>query len=441
MLNINMNYPYHKHSKFIDPQFSFSNKVYPSKVDMVDRLKNMRCDGNIMLEPRLQEYLKKKKFYKENNISSCIKPEDEFQISHKDKMMLREFFKGKKNLYDYDNKKFNEGQKNRRTKKKCFPSKAFRDGDPRVPQLKNKNINDEPINRGMFYPEKDGTYYATDTKPLDPIMDARDFTTQLSPYSTNNSMSTVPDHHVSDIGANNRSYMNLEPLDNGWDMDDTGFDPRVDPRMNPGVEKYNKHKSQFRINPQHNKSFADQDPDPRNKFIVSDLSHSPDPYSGGLNTEWGNYNNTTNKHKNHKIIDNNNILSKGTSYGEMATPTFSGQSELDFDNKKFIPQTTSNSKKYINSSCYTTMPFISQTNSGMNTELESSLIRGTPHNTTKSYGYRNPSEHYYDFIEDDFQNPDNTVEPWGPRGGESTRRNNKALAKQTKYRDFNEMTC
>ena len=56
------------------------------------------------------------------------------------------------------------------------------------------------------------------------------------------------------------------------------------------------------------------------------------------------------------------------------------------------------------------------------------MIRGMPQHTTKSYGYRNPEEHYYDFLPADFVN-ENTVESW-QRGGVSTRRANKGLARQ-----------
>ena len=77
-----MNYPKHEFSHFIDQGFSFNNQVkYPSKEELVDALSNARMDGGIMLEPRLQEYLKKKKYYKMNNIQPCIKLEQEYQIS------------------------------------------------------------------------------------------------------------------------------------------------------------------------------------------------------------------------------------------------------------------------------------------------------------------------------------------------------------------------
>jgi len=66
------------------------------------------CSGNILLEPRLQEYLKKKKFNKDNNINICIPLEQQYQITHADKMLLREYFKGNTHIYNQaDQEKFN----------------------------------------------------------------------------------------------------------------------------------------------------------------------------------------------------------------------------------------------------------------------------------------------------------------------------------------------
>ena len=54
-----MSYPQHEYSKYIDDNLSFDNKVSSSsgkngkngKAGMVDRLYNLNCDGDIMLEP------------------------------------------------------------------------------------------------------------------------------------------------------------------------------------------------------------------------------------------------------------------------------------------------------------------------------------------------------------------------------------------------------
>ena len=60
------------------------------------------------------------------------------------------------------------------------------------------------------------------------------------------------------------------------------------------------------------------------------------------------------------------------------------------------------------------------------------MILSMPTRTSKSYGFRNPAEHYYDFIDPEFQNSENTVLPF-PRGGEHTRGLNKRSVKENFY--------
>lgn len=59
------------------------------------------------------------------------------------------------------------------------------------------------------------------------------------------------------------------------------------------------------------------------------------------------------------------------------------------------------------------------------TEHIADMQLGMPSQTHKSYGYDNPYEHYYDYIDEDIQDPNHIVLPF-PRGGESARLVNKA---------------
>jgi hypothetical protein len=60
---------------------------------------------------------------------------------------------------------------------------------------------------------------------------------------------------------------------------------------------------------------------------------------------------------------------------------------------------------------------------------------GMPERTKKTYGFDNPYEHYYDYIDGEIQDPDHVVLPF-PRGGYSTRLDNtdqKKLYKREVY--------
>jgi len=54
-----------------------------------------------------------------------------------------------------------------------------------------------------------------------------------------------------------------------------------------------------------------------------------------------------------------------------------------------------------------------------------SLVDGMPTRTRKSYGYRDTAHFHFDFIDPEFQNANNSIEPW-ERGGSSTRNLNKS---------------
>lgn len=386
---MNTKYPEHEFSHFIDNGFSFNGIVYPSKEKLVDMTKNARCAGeSIMLEPRLQEYLKKKKYYKDNNIGPCISLEKEFLIGDRDRRVLRAFFKGN-NMYGEQGvavKHFKEDNNNK--KKQYFPSKEFRN-DPRVPKISTNNKQTQvPVNRGMFAPDKGNLHYEDedfamcDDKNL--MMDARDLNSTIS----------------------------------GFDIDGTRFDPRNDPRIYPGKEKYNKYTSQYRIDPYPNNELKKRRKKREQK--MPDNVGAPVNLSGNSNM------------KPYRLFDGEPL--KGGRYGAFDEPTFSEKSDMDTMYKTVTPKLSSNSKREQSTYDYTMGGNISNKKQVRDSEFESSLLRGMPSNTRKSYGYRQPDEQYFQYIDPDFNDEEHVVEPW-IRGGESTRRNNKALAKQ-KYRDI-----
>jgi hypothetical protein len=120
-----------------DQQFNFDNKIV-SKPRSRHELEDFRC-GGIMLEPRLQEYLKKKKMYHEQNILPVISIEQEFSITPEDKKKMAQFFSGKNNLYD----KNTIETKNTKTEKMVFPSSSFKK-DPRVKEIKKPSMDKIP---------------------------------------------------------------------------------------------------------------------------------------------------------------------------------------------------------------------------------------------------------------------------------------------------------
>lgn len=89
----------------------------------------------LSLEPRLQEYLIKKKYFKENNINPGVPLEQEYRISPEDKKTLKNYLLGERNLY---------GQPYNISPQATKKPQNLNPDDLVVPK------KTPPINRGMF---------------------------------------------------------------------------------------------------------------------------------------------------------------------------------------------------------------------------------------------------------------------------------------------------
>lgn len=95
---------------------------FSNRVPQTNSKNFMQCDGGIMLEPRLQEYFKKKKYYKDNSINTMTSLEKEFMITSEDIKTLRLYFSGRRDIYSKDVIERDE----KPMKKQYFPSRELR---------------------------------------------------------------------------------------------------------------------------------------------------------------------------------------------------------------------------------------------------------------------------------------------------------------------------
>lgn len=388
-------------------------------------------DKNQMsLEPRLQEYMNKKKFYKQNNIEPGISVEQEFQITPEDKRMLRAYLNGDKNLYKKYDVVYNQLERKSQShtkRRQYFPSREFRDDD-RVPKVQTDEStrNILPVNRGMFVPDNRGKYY-DEPKGFGGVgkamLDARDF-----PEYEYEDTKKQNDDNIEGFCASDFKDV---PIDGkGFNPNEERFYPTIDPKIDPGREKihHDKYNSQFRIPP--NPYQREVDPDPRNKYIISDLRQPAADELGKL----GAYD-SRNNYKDHAFIgdyERRNDETRSKQFNQI--PRYSSASDMDLDNKVVMPNLGSTARSELDYSDYRLANYFGQDKITRDPEIESELVRGMPSYRTpnRSYGYRNPSENYFDYIDEDFQNQDNSVMGF-PRGGEATRLENKKLAKNRKY--------
>ena len=355
-----------KFSGYFDQNFNFNNKVSPQPPSQ-DRLQNVICEGNIMLEPRLQEYLKKKRYYRDNQIEPCISAEKEFQISTSDLKILRSFLNGNKKIY---NKKVYNKLVSTKEEKPSFPSSKFKD-DKRVPKIeKSTQRFDIPPNRGMFVPDKHERHYDDVVKPDNKMLDARDFPEYV--------------------------YQG-----NGFDSSAMRFNPRLDPKIDPGKEEKNKYESQFRVPPNPYKReerdsrqennfdlYKGSPNDPRNRHIISDFS---DNDFNDMGANYGSINDND-MSANYGSINDNDTHHTDDRYGRDTIPKYSMRSEMDVENKMVIPNISSSGKKELSTGLYRlNAPMaMDTTRQFRDCELESDLVRGMPSSRpkNKSYGYR-----------------------------------------------------
>lgn len=145
------------------------------------------------------------------------------------------------------------------------------------------------------------------------------------------------------------------------------------------------------------------------------------------------------------------VISNLDSYVSKVNETYRFKSDMDNETKSVIPNIASSGKKALNTSNYKSMPYLGNGNGMKDISIETKLkhnindkIRkysndktleqtydeqnsGYPTRGAKSYGYNNPIEHYYDYIDDAIQNPDNLVD----ERGACTRLNNHSKNSKT----------
>ena len=68
----------------------------------MEDFRNIDLDNNLTFEPRLQEYLKKLSYYRKNKIQPTNNLEREFNITKEDKLRIKAFLSGRKDIYSIE---------------------------------------------------------------------------------------------------------------------------------------------------------------------------------------------------------------------------------------------------------------------------------------------------------------------------------------------------
>lgn len=103
-----------------------------------------QCNQNIYLEPRLQEYITKKKYYKKNNIKPDVSLEKEYNITKGDVRLMGAFLKGDRDMYEDKRQEEYYGDETREIAQQfeTDPDEMFK-SDPRFKNYQTKMSRDK----------------------------------------------------------------------------------------------------------------------------------------------------------------------------------------------------------------------------------------------------------------------------------------------------------
>lgn len=314
------------------------------------------CNDGILLEPRLQEYLKKKSYFKKNHIKPDVNPEQEFSINEQDVKRLRAFMKGDKDLYNYKTQQRFDFDETEQPKFEFDPDEVYK-SDIRYQRFAKKMKRDkEAMKQRHCYGDMDEDYKRAFSQP------------DIGKWNDNR----ITDQRVSD---ERMMFMKDESPESIY---------KCDVPINPKRNYKNKQ-----------------------KMIPIDREIEVNP----------------------RI---NSIIGQLDSYRTKPKPNYERTSEMDTDMKMVIPNVRNN-KKILNSSSYRSIPFVGRGGDLRDIAKEDHLRYSEPTHLSKSFGYPNATEHYFDYIDSDIQDPDHVVF----ERGTNTRLANRQVARQYKREILN----
>lgn len=353
------------------------------------------CEGNVMFEPRLLQYITKVNEYKKlgTKVPPYIKVQ--YGITEEDIKKINAFMKGDRKIYNHENRDKYTSKKPQ--KKILFPSDELKpEDDPRLQLLKKKVERDKEalkkrydyseydnnigfLDNGRTFEQVNNFYDNGNNKPKESDWD-KNFKETIPKNLKKPKPSTVSNKLDNNAFNSSNTLDNFYRLNNTGDEDQPLFqDSHKDSYKSKYLEAYKPNSALIYNNPPkisyHNALHYGNN---------NDLPHGK--INPNLFNDLTNYDCNVNKVFNyqHSMYDSN--------------------SEQDFSCKH-----KSNYENLF--------------------EKEKVDDYGVIDTKKKSFGYRNPSELYFDYINNDMQNPDHVVMAT-PRGGIMTRNDNRTVARK-----------
>lgn len=383
--------------------------------------------GSIQLEPRLQEYLRRKRFNEENDIEPPIPEEKEFCVTSHDLKIIKRFKQGKEKVYtakrlakdphfvkpsedgfeaaNNDND-FKKDPRYQRLQRKMQSHKdaqkqirnfegidedytIFHQSNPYdlKPEKRPSRIAkpyDDPSNDDLDGDAYDGPNdlhgHAFDDRVM---MDSRDLVLAPSrPTKSSNRVGSRTNRRDED-----NQYIQNKPNGKRYDNPDRGqycYNPNQKSR-NPSAYHHT----------------------PKISYHQR-LAQGREQVNGGL------------PHSR----DVSDVIGNLDSYNKHLNSTYDYvQSDADLDTRTFTPGARTGTRREM-ASTYRSVPF-GYGNGLPDVSLEDSLRGGIRDSSRKSIGFHNPFEHQFDYISEDISDSRHTVQMWP----QSTRGEDKEIAR------------
>jgi len=311
------------------------------------------------LEPRLLEYLNRKKFFKQNSIDSTTL-EKEYQITRKDKEVINAYLSKNKSLQKDLTKEMHCDFIKPNSPTKPPTSQELMSSDPRFARLRNKlmkekearNTKEDISNLSRTYDLFAGTAYSSM---------GGDFALQSMREDNDNNLdfdrlfsqtnSTTQDR----INVNSREEITSKNSKQNKYFIDNNIDPLLRKHKTPSI-----HYNQVAYNNQYN-SYTPHRP------TLDNISDKIDNYKKKINTSIDDFN--SDKYYNNNVLNQNPC-----------------KKDQIMDMYKYVPEMTQGELKDVN--------------------IENYVKYGMPTSKAKSIGFENPVEHYFQYIDNDIQDPD-----------------------------------
>ena len=362
--------------------------------------------GSIQLEPRLQEYIRRKKFNRENNIDPDIQEEKEFGITKHDLKTIKTYKRGKKGRA-YSSKRLAKNPDFIEPAKGSFESdfgggkNAFKN-DPRYQRLARKMASHKKARQQITN--------------FDGIDEDYEIFHRSNPYDLK------PEKRPQRIAKpfddpQNYQYSSddgeYDDFDDSFMMDSRDFvlgpSRECNRKSRKNLEAYENSRNPHLYNPNQRSSRGDRSHTYHNKPNISyrnRLIHQK--VNGGLD-------------HNHSTED---IIGRLDEYNQHLQGTYEYMDdEVDQDTHTYRGKTRSKTQREQYNG-YKPVPFM-YGNGLPDVSVEDALRGGFRDSSKKSIGFKNTFEHNFDYIDQDISDHRHTVHMWP----QNTRGANKEVAR------------